>query len=203
MMRDRKQTMKKKRLSHHPCKQWSFNTDAESASTIAKRIQTIVVEKTKHTCLRLELSGADPIYGKGTWHHSQDLRVNLVIYRAHYRAEMVHPLTVSGKDHLESPGLTEMKRPRRSGGASGAGTNRYRGISNSPSRFKQPDSVYSFSDVLERCKQEEVASKARYFDKMKSEAENCSLTQGDKLCNEKKWSLRVQLIQRHVLHCLN
>lgn len=51
--------------------------------------------------------------------------------------------------------------------------------------------------------QEEVASKARYFDKMKSEAENCSLTQGDKLCNEKKWSLRVQLIQRHVLHCLN
>ncbi|KAG2270888.1 hypothetical protein Bca52824_065443 [Brassica carinata] len=58
-------------LSHHPCKQWSFNTDAESASTIAKRIQTIVVEKTKHTCLRLELSGADPIYGKGTWHHSR------------------------------------------------------------------------------------------------------------------------------------
>ena len=26
-----------------------------------------------------------------------------MIYRAHYRAEMVHPLTVSGKDHLESP----------------------------------------------------------------------------------------------------
>lgn len=43
----------------------------------------------------------------------------------------------------------------------------------------------------------EVASKARSFDKMKSKAENCSLTQGDKLCNEKKkWSLRVQLIQR-------
>ncbi|KAH0879786.1 LOW QUALITY PROTEIN: hypothetical protein HID58_067180 [Brassica napus] len=183
-------------MSHHPCKQWSFNTDAQSAFTIAKRIQTILVEKTKHTCLRLELSGADTIYGKGTWHHCR-----FVI--SFIDGSPLGFANCNGKNPLTSHRHWLSRRPRRSGGASGAGTNRYRGISNSPSRFKQPDSVYSFSDVLERCKQEEVASKARYFDKMKSEAENCSLTQGDKLCNEKKWSLRVQLIQRHVLHCLN
>lgn len=47
-----------------------------------------------------------------------------------------------------------------------------------------------------RTAQEEVVNKTRSFEKMKSEAEKC-LTQGERLCNE-KWSLRMQLIQRHV-----
>ncbi|KAH0880260.1 hypothetical protein HID58_067654, partial [Brassica napus] len=65
------------------------------------------VERTKHTCLRLELSGADTIYGKCTWHHS------------HFVISFT-----DGSPLGFAMGLTEMKRPRRSGGASGAGTNR-------------------------------------------------------------------------------
>ncbi|KAF3609247.1 hypothetical protein DY000_02049051 [Brassica cretica] len=144
-------------------KQWSFNTDAESASTIAKRI-------------------SDYSSGKDEAHVSKTRTL-----RSGYNIRERHLASFSfwfdGNEATEEEWRSERRRNQPVSG--------YLQLSEQYLGFKQPGSVYSFSDVLERCKQEEVASKARYFDKMKSEAENCSLTQGDKLCNEKKWSLRL------------
>ncbi|XP_010512067.1 PREDICTED: DNA repair protein XRCC4 [Camelina sativa] len=165
-------------------------------------------EKTKHTCLRLEISGADPIFVKGTWYHSRfDISVT--------DGSSSWICNATEEDVAER--AAQWDQP----------VSEYLELAEQYLGFQQPDSVYGFSDALEgskrlswtfekegtklewrwKCKpshdnkkitvgvldflmeanirlSEEVVNKTRSFEKMKSEAERC-LAQGEKLCKEK------------------
>ncbi|EOA31300.1 hypothetical protein CARUB_v10014474mg [Capsella rubella] len=165
-------------------------------------------ERTKHTCLRLEISGADPIFVKGTWYHSRfDISVT----------DGSSSWICNATEEEVAERAAQWDQP----------VSEYLELAEQYLGFQQPDSIYGFSDALEGCKRlswtfekegtklewrwkckpshdskkitvgvldflmesnirlsEEVVNKTRSFEKMKSEAEKC-LAQGQKLCKEK------------------
>ncbi|CAH2052967.1 unnamed protein product [Thlaspi arvense] len=165
-------------------------------------------ERTKHTCLRLEISGAYPIFVKGTWHHSRfDISVT----------DGSFSWVCNATEEEVADRAAQWDQP----------VSEYLQLAERYLGFQQPDSVYGFSDALEGCKRlswtfekegtklewrwkckpshdskkttvgildflmeanirlsEEVVNKTRSFEKMKSEAEKC-LAQGEKVCKEK------------------
>ncbi|CAA7012854.1 unnamed protein product [Microthlaspi erraticum] len=165
-------------------------------------------ERTKHTCLRLEISGADPIFVKGTWHQSRfDISVT----------DGSSSWVCNATEEEVADRAAQWDQP----------VSEYLQLAEEYLGFQQPNSIYSFSDAIEGCKRlswtfekegtklewrwkckpsqdskkstvrildflmeanirlsEEVVNKTRSFEKMKSEAEKC-LVQGEKLCNEK------------------
>ncbi|CAH8261502.1 unnamed protein product [Arabidopsis lyrata] len=165
-------------------------------------------EKTKHTCLRLEISGADPIFVKGTWHNSH-FDISITDGSSSWICNATEEEVAERAAQWDQPVSEYLELAER-----------YLG-------FQQPNSVYGFSDALEgskrlswtfekegtklewrwKCKpshdskkitvgildflleanirlSEEVVNKTRSFEKMKCEAERC-LAQGEKLCEEK------------------
>ncbi|ESQ47543.1 hypothetical protein EUTSA_v10022194mg [Eutrema salsugineum] len=150
-------------------------------------------ERTKHTCLRLEISGADPIFVKGTWYHSR-FDISVTDGSSSWICNATEEEVVDRAAQWDQPVSEYLKLAEQ-----------YLG-------FQQPDSVYGFSDALEGCKRlswtfekegtklewrwkckpshdskkitEEVVNKTSSFEEMTSEAEKC-LSQGEKLCNEK------------------
>ncbi|KAG7632260.1 DNA repair protein XRCC4 [Arabidopsis suecica] len=165
-------------------------------------------EKTKHTCLRLEISGADPIFVKGTWHNSR-FDISVTDGSSSWICNATEEEVAERAAQWDQPMSEYLKLAEQ-----------YLG-------FQQPNSVYSFSDALEgskrlswtfekegtklewrwKCKpsddskkitvgildflmeanirlSDEVVNKTRSFEKMRSEAERC-LAQGEKLCDEK------------------
>ncbi|KAL1192703.1 DNA repair protein XRCC4 [Cardamine amara subsp. amara] len=165
-------------------------------------------EKTKHTCLRLELSGADPIFIKGTWYHSH-FDISITDGSSSWICNATEDEVAERASQWDQP------------------VSEYLELAEQYLGFQQPNSVYAFSDALEGCKRlswtfekegtklewrwkckpsndskkitvgildflmeanirlsEEVVNKTRSFEKMKSEAEKC-LAQGEKICNEK------------------
>lgn len=166
-------------------------------------------ERTKHTCLRLELSGTtDPIFIKGTWHPSR-FDISITDGSSSWLCNATEEELAERAAQWDQP------------------VSEYLHLAEQYLGFQQPNSIYSFSDAPEgskrlswtfekegtklewrwKCKlshdskkitvgildflmeanirlSEEVVNKTRSFDKMKSEAEKC-LTQGERLCNEK------------------
>ncbi|CAH8361485.1 unnamed protein product [Eruca vesicaria subsp. sativa] len=165
-------------------------------------------ERTKHTCLRLELSGTDPIFVKGTWHPSR-FDISVTDGSSSWLCNATEEEVAERAAQWDQPVSEYVKLAEQ-----------YLG-------FQQPNSIYSFSDALEgskrlswtfekegtklewrwKCKpshdskkitvgildflmeanirlSEEVVNKTRSFEKMKSEAERC-LTQGERLCSDK------------------
>ncbi|CAN8270462.1 unnamed protein product [Cochlearia groenlandica] len=166
-------------------------------------------EKTKHTCLRLEISGEDPIFVKGTWHESR-FDISVTDGSSSWICNATEEEVAERAAQWDQPVSEYLHLAER-----------YLG-------FQQHDSLYSFSDAIDgskrlswtfekegtklewrwKCKpshdeskktivgildflmdanirlSEEVVSKTRSFEKMRSEAEKC-LAQGEKLCDEK------------------
>ncbi|KAG2317348.1 hypothetical protein Bca52824_020470 [Brassica carinata] len=166
-------------------------------------------ERTKHTCLRLVLSGTtDPIFIKGTWHPSR-FDISITDGSSSWLCNATEDEVAERAAQWDQP------------------VSEYLQLAEQYLGFQQPDSIYNFSDALEgskrlswtfekegtklewrwKCKpshdskritveildflmdanirlSEEVVNKTRSFEKVKSEAEKC-LTQGERLCSEK------------------
>ncbi|XP_022569511.2 DNA repair protein XRCC4 [Brassica napus] len=165
-------------------------------------------ERTKHTCLRLVLSGTDPIFVKGTWHPSR-FDISITDGSSSWLCNATEEEVAERAAQWDQP------------------VSEYLQLAEQYLGFQQPNSIYSFSDALEgskrlswtfekegtklewrwKCKpshenkkitvgilnflmeanirlSEEVVNKTRSFEKMESEAEKC-LAQGERLCSEK------------------
>uniref|UniRef100_M4E4Q9 Carbamoyl phosphate synthase ATP-binding domain-containing protein n=1 Tax=Brassica campestris TaxID=3711 RepID=M4E4Q9_BRACM len=165
-------------------------------------------ERTKHTCLRLVLSGTDPIFVKGTWHPSR-FDISITDGSSSWLCNATEEEVAERAAQWDQP------------------VSEYLQLAEQYLGFQQPNSIYSFSDALEgskrlswtfekegtklewrwKCKpsheskkitvgilnflmeanirlSEEVVNKTRSFEKMESEAEKC-LAQGERLFSEK------------------
>ncbi|KAG7650192.1 DNA repair protein XRCC4 [Arabidopsis thaliana x Arabidopsis arenosa] len=138
-------------------------------------------EKTKHTCLHLEISGADPIFVKGTWYHSRfDISVTDGSFTWTCNATEEEPNSVYGfSDAIEGS-------KRLSWTFEKEGTKLEWRWKCKPSDDSKKITVRILDFLMEANIRlsEEVVNKTRSFEKMKSEAERC-LAQGEKLCDEK------------------
>ncbi|KAL9310274.1 putative DNA repair protein XRCC4 [Arabidopsis thaliana] len=147
-------------------------------------------EKTKHTCLHLEISGADPIFVKGTWYHSRfdisrreqqwDQPVSEYLELAEQYLGFQQPNSVYGfSDAIEGS-------KRLSWTFEKEGTKLEWRWKCKPSDDSKKITVRILDFLMEANIRlsEEVVNKTRSFEKMKSEAERC-LAQGEKLCDEK------------------
>ncbi|XP_010532610.1 PREDICTED: DNA repair protein XRCC4 [Tarenaya hassleriana] len=166
-------------------------------------------ETTRHTCLKLEIAGVDPIFVKGTWYRSR-FDLSITDGAQAWVCDASKEEVAERAAQWDQPATAYVELAER-----------YLG-------FQQAGSVYGFSDALDgskrlswtfekegtklewrwKCKpspdckkttsgildflmeanirlSEEVVSKTRSFEKMKAEADKC-LAQGETLCNEKR-----------------
>ncbi|CAD5315991.1 unnamed protein product [Arabidopsis thaliana] len=119
-------------------------------------------EKTKHTCLHLEISGADPIFVKGTWYHSRfDISVTdgSFTWTCNATEEEVAERAAMG------PAWTKLEWRWKC----------------KPSDDSKKITVRILDFLMEANIRlsEEVVNKTRSFEKMKSEAERCLAQEGE------------------------
>lgn len=118
-------------------------------------------ERTKHTCLRLEISGADPIFVKGTWHQSRfDISVTdgssswvcngkrknpqISYCRLSFRILIFFLLVfwIEATEEEVADRAAQWDQP----------VSEYLELAEQYLGFQQPHSIYSFSDAIEGCK---------------------------------------------------
>ncbi|KAL0836868.1 hypothetical protein Bca101_088758 [Brassica carinata] len=121
-------------------------------------------ERTKHTCLRLVLSGTDPIFVKGTWHPSR-FDISITDGSSSWLCNATEEEVAERAAQWDLP------------------VSEYLQLAEQYLGFQQPNSIYTFSDALEGSKRlswtfEKEGTKLEWRWKCKPSHENKKITVG-------------------------